>query len=160
MTTFAITKSFGDAMTESRPISQSTTIHDCLVRDLPKIGERKGYITPIYGRDQIPFDIARVYYLYDIPGGASRAAHAHRGLQQLLVSVLGSFDVVLDDGRERKTITLNRPYGGLYLPPGIWRDLNNFSSGAICLVLASDPYSEADYIRDYAQFLVFKKVTP
>lgn len=136
---------------------EATTIRDCVVHDLPKIGERKGYITPIYGREHVPFDIARVYYLYDIPGGASRAAHAHRGLQQLLVSVLGSFDVVLDDGCERKTVTLNRPYYGLYLPPGIWRDLNNFSSGAICLVLVSHHYDESDYIRDYGRFGAFKK---
>ena len=130
-----------------------TTVHDCNLIDLPRIGERKGYITPIYGREHIPFDIARVYYLYDIPGGATRAAHGHKELQQLMVSVMGSFDVTLDDGREKQRITLNRPYYGVYIPRLIWRELDNFSSGAICLVLASMPYDENDYIREYNLFL-------
>ena len=144
------------------PVSQAerSTVHDCKLMDLPKIGERKGWITPIYGQEHVPFDIARVYYLYDIPGGATRAAHAHRRLQQLMVSVLGSFEIVLDDGREKRVITLNRPYYGLYIPPGIWRELVNFSSGAICMVLASEYYSEPEYIRDYGAFLTVKGVRP
>ena len=140
--------------------AERSTVHDCKLMDLPKIGERKGWITPIYGQEHVPFDIARVYYLYDIPGGATRAAHAHRRLQQLMVSVLGSFEIVLDDGREKRVITLNRPYYGLYIPPGIWRELVNFSSGAICMVLASEYYSETEYIRDYGAFLTVKGVRP
>jgi hypothetical protein len=115
--------------------------------------DRRGNLTPVYGGSHIPFDIARVYYLYDVPGGAERAAHAHKELQQLFVSIMGSFDVVLDDGSERRTVTLNRPYYGLYVPRHVWRTLENFSSGGICLVLASLPYDEQDYIRDYRDFL-------
>ncbi|MEJ5378460.1 MAG: FdtA/QdtA family cupin domain-containing protein [bacterium] len=130
-----------------------TTVHDCRLIDLPKISERRGAITPIYGGEHIPFEIARVYYLYDVPGGESRGGHAHRGLQQLLVSVMGGFDVILDDGFERRRVHLNRAYFGLHIPSMIWRELENFSSGGICLVLASQPYDENDYIRDYETFL-------
>ncbi len=133
-----------------------TSVNDCKLISLTKIGERKGYITPIYGGDHIPFQISRVYYLYDIPGGATRAGHAHKELQQLMVSIMGSFDVVLDDGAQKKRITLNRPYYGLVIPRLIWRVLENFSSGGICLVHASLPYDENDYIREYANFLATK----
>ena len=130
-----------------------TTVDDCKLIDLPKITARQGNITPVEGAKDIPFDIARVYYLYDVPGGESRGGHAHKELQQLIVSVMGSFDVLLDDGQKKKTVTLNRAYYGLYVPKMIWRELENFSSGGVCLVLASMPYSEDDYIRDYNLFL-------
>ncbi|MDC3237180.1 FdtA/QdtA family cupin domain-containing protein [bacterium] len=130
-----------------------TTIEDCELIDLPKISERKGAITPIYGEEHIPFKIKRVYYLYDVPGGESRGGHAHIMLQQLIVSVMGAFDVVLDDGSSRKSVHLDRGYCGIYVPNMIWRELENFSSGGICLVLASEPYDENDYIRDYQVFL-------
>jgi len=134
-----------------------TTIDDCRLIDLPCIGDRKGNITPIYGGEHIPFDIARVYYLYDVPGGAARGGHAHKELQQLVVSVMGAFDVILDDGFNRKTVRLDRAYYGLYMPRMIWRELENFSSGGICLVLASLHYDENDYIYDYNEFSQFKK---
>lgn len=130
-----------------------TTINDCRIIDLPRISARQGNITPVEGLKTIPFDIKRVYYLYDVPGGETRGGHAHIGLHQLIVSVMGSFDVILDDGKERKTVSLNRAYYGLYVPPMIWRELENFSSGGICLVLASQLYAEDDYIRDYSLFL-------
>lgn len=130
-----------------------TTIHDCKVIDLPKISERKGAITPIYGQEHVPFQIERIYYLYDVPGGESRGGHAHKGLQQLIVSVMGAFDVILDDGHDRKKVHLDRAYYGLYIPTMIWRELENFSSGGICLVLASAAYDASDYIRDYQEFL-------
>ncbi len=134
-----------------------TTVHDCNIIDLPKISERKGAITPIYSGVQVPFDIARVYYLFDVPGGESRGGHAHKELQQLIVSVMGAFDVMLDDGNERRRVHLDRAYFGLYIPSMIWRELENFSSGGICLVLASLPYNANDYIRDYDSFLREKK---
>lgn len=130
-----------------------TTINDCRIIDLPRISARQGNITPVERLKTIPFDIKRVYYLYDVPGGETRGGHAHKGLHQLIVSVMGSFDVILDDGKERKTVSLNRAYYGLYVPPMIWRELENFSSGGICLVLASQLYAEDDYIRDYTLFL-------
>lgn len=130
-----------------------TSIDDCKIIELPKVSARQGNITPVEGIKTIPFDIRRVYYLYDVPGGETRGGHAHKGLQQLIVSVMGSFDVILDDGRQRKTVSLNRAYYGLYIPPMIWRELENFSSGGICLVLASQLYGEDDYIREYDQFL-------
>jgi hypothetical protein len=117
-----------------------------------------GSITPVEGGREVPFAIERVYYLYDVPGGESRGGHAHRALQQLIVSVMGSFDIVLDDGASRKTVRLDRAYQGLYVPRLIWRELINFSSGGICMVLASQPYEEADYIRDYNEFLECKRL--
>jgi hypothetical protein len=128
------------------------SIYDCVIRELPKIHNRAGNITPISANVHLPFKIERVYYLYDIPGGSIRGGHAHRSMHQLIVSASGSFDVLIDDGINRKVVNLNRPYFGLYITPGIWRELLNFSSGAICLVLASTQYDESDYIRDYSQF--------
>jgi hypothetical protein len=136
--------------------SNKYTVFDCYVIHFPKIYNRAGNITPLQNKVEIPFDIKRVYYLYDVPGGESRGAHAHYKLEQVIIAASGSFDVTLDDGRNKKTIQLNRPYYGLHLKPGLWRDLSNFSSGAICLVLASDIYYESDYIRDYQTFLNFK----
>ena len=130
-----------------------TTIHDCKLIELPRMRDRRGSLTYIYNREHIPFHIDRTYYLYDVPGGATRGGHAHKELQQLIVSVMGAFDVVLDDGQQKKTVRLNRAYNGLYIPRMIWRELENFSSGGICLVLASMPYGENDYIRDYDSFL-------
>jgi dTDP-4-dehydrorhamnose 3,5-epimerase-like enzyme len=133
------------------------SVYNCNVIELPKIHNRAGNITPVSSCIEIPFDIKRVYYLYDVPGGETRGGHAHKQLQQLIVAASGSFDVVLDDGVIKKTVTLNRPNYGLYVPPGIWRDLNNFSSGAVLLVLASEKYTEEDYIREYESFLTYKK---
>jgi len=130
-----------------------STVYDCSVIELQRIHSLSGNITPVYGGEHIPFEIARVYYLYDIPGGEARGGHAHKGLQQLIVAASGSFDVLLDDGINRKVVSLNRPYFGLYLPRMIWRELMNFSSGGICLVLASEVYDEADYHRDYDTFV-------
>lgn len=134
----------------------SSTVDDCRIIELPRIQRPEGTITVVEAFDRVPFELARVYYLYDIPGGQFRGGHAHRRLEQLIVACLGAFDVVLDDGRERRTVTLNRSYYGLYLTPGIWRELVNFSSGAVCLVLASRPFEECDYIRDYDEFVRVK----
>jgi len=133
-----------------------STVFNCNVLTLPKIHNRAGNITALNNSVDIPFDVNRVYYLYDVPGGESRGGHAHKELQQLIVAVSGSFDITLDDGRNRKTVSLNRPYYGLHVISGVWRDLSNFSSGAICLVLASHKYDANDYIRNYEDFLVYK----
>lgn len=125
----------------------------CRMVDLPKISDPRGNLTFIEGRSHIPFDIQRVYYLYDVPGGAERGGHAHKALHQLIIAMSGSFDVVLDDGREKKRIHLNRSYSGLYVCPMIWRELDNFSSGSVCMVLASNYYDEDDYYRNYDTFL-------
>jgi hypothetical protein len=127
--------------------------HGCRLIDLPRIAEPRGNLTFVENGRHIPFDIRRVYYLYDIPGGAERGGHAHRRLQQLLIAIAGSFDVVVDDGHQRQRYHLNRSYFGLYLPPMTWRELDNFSSGSVCLVLASEPYDEADYYRHYQDYL-------
>jgi hypothetical protein len=129
------------------------TIDDCVIVDLPKIPEPRGNLTFIESNKHIPFDIKRVYYLYDVPGGSVRGGHAHKELYQLLIALSGSFDVTLDDGQQQTIITLNRPSYGLIISPMIWRELINFSSGAVCLVLASLPYSESDYFRVYNDFL-------
>lgn len=121
--------------------------------DLPRINDPRGNLTFVEGQNHIPFDIKRVYYLYDVPGGASRAAHGHKKLHQLMIAMGGSFDVTLDDGYCRRKFQLNRSYYGLYIPPMMWRDLDNFSSGAVCMVLASEHYDEGDYYRNYADFL-------
>jgi hypothetical protein len=128
-----------------------------VVLPLNKIHNRAGNITIVEGARNFPFEIKRVYYLYDIPGGEARGGHAHRELQQLIVAASGSFDVLLDDGKNKKVVTLNRPDYGLMVVPGIWRELMEFSSGAICLVLASHKYNESDYMRDYSEFKLFKK---
>jgi len=125
----------------------------CKIIDLPKINDPRGNLTFVEGGDQIPFDIQRVYYLYDVPGGAERGGHAHKGLRQLIIAMSGSFDVVLDDGANKKRVHLNRSYSGLYVCPMIWRELDNFSSGSVCMVLASNKYDEEDYYRDYAEFM-------
>lgn len=129
------------------------SLEDCRIIDLPKIQDHRGNLTFIESGRHIPFDIKRTYYLYDVPGGASRAAHGHRKLQQLMIAMSGSFDVTLDDGREKRRFHLNRSYNGLYIPPMMWRDLDNFSSNSICMVLASDFYDEADYFRNYEDFI-------
>lgn len=130
-----------------------STINECKIIKLPFIQNRQGNITPINSSIDIGFHINRIYYLYDVPGGSSRGGHAHKELQQIIVSVMGAFDVILDDGKSGKTVRLDRAYYGLYIPKMIWRELDNFSSGAICLVLASLPYDETDYYRDYHDFL-------
>ena len=131
-------------------------IFDCSIIQLSKIHNRSGNITVVENLINIPFSTNRIYYLYDIPGGESRGAHGHKQLEQLIVAASGSFDVTIDDGINKKTVHLNRPNMGLNIKPGIWRDLSNFSSGAICLVLASLPYQVDDYIRDYNEFLKYK----
>src|SRR5690242_18364654 len=129
-----------------------SSVFDCSVIELPRISSLSGSLTPVTGGVQIPFKIARSYYLYDIPGGETRGGHAHRDLQQLIVAASGSFDVLLDDGSNKRVIHLNRPYFGLYMPNMIWRELLGFSSGGICLVLASQVYREDDYFRNYDEF--------
>lgn len=126
---------------------------DCRIIDLPRINDPRGNLTFVEGGRHVPFDIRRVYYLYDVPGGSERGGHAHKTLQQFIVAMSGSFDIHLDDGFEKKTIHMNRSYYGLYVCPMIWREIDNFSSGAVCMVLASNYYDEADYYRDYASFL-------
>jgi hypothetical protein len=121
--------------------------------NLPKVSDPRGNLTFIEGKGHIPFDIQRVYYLYDVPGGAERGGHAHKDLQQLIIASSGSFDVILSDGNIKKKFQLNRPYLGLYVPTMLWRELNNFSSGAVCMVLASNKYDESDYYRDYNDYL-------
>ena len=130
---------------------------DCNLIQLPKARNVAGSSTLLQNGIEVPFEIKRVYYLYDVPGGESRGAHAHKNLHQLLIAASGSFDVTLDDGQSKKTITLSRPFIGLHIKPGIWRDITNFSSGVICLVLASELYNAEDYLRDYSEFLLFKK---
>jgi len=136
---------------------RSTTVYECSVIELPRIENPAGNITPVYGNINIPFEIARIYYLYDIPGGETRGGHAHKELQQLIVAASGSFAVLLNDGINKRTVSLNRPYYGLFLPNMIWRELLDFSSGGICLVLASLKYEANDYIRDYNDFQKIKK---
>lgn len=129
-------------------------IDNCNIIDLPKIQDPRGNLTFIEGSSHIPFDIKRVYYLYDVPGGAERGGHAHKALHQLIIAMSGSFDVVIDDGKDKRRIHLNRSYNGLYVCPMIWRELDNFSSGSVCMVLASNKYDEDDYYRDYAEFMI------
>lgn len=128
-------------------------LDQCKIIQLPKITDPRGNLTFIEGGRHIPFKIERVYYLYDVPGGADRGAHAHKALHQFVVAMSGSFDVVLDDGDRKQRYHLNRSYFGLYICPMMWRYLDNFSSGAVCMVLASAPYDESDYIRNYDEFL-------
>lgn len=133
-----------------------TTVYDCSILELNKHHHEKGNITVVENNNTVPFDVKRIYYLYDIPGGESRGGHAHRKLMQLIVAASGSFSVTLDDGCVKRTFVLNRPYQGLLVVSGIWRELTDFSSGAVCLVLASSIYEEADYIRDYNEFKEYK----
>jgi len=136
---------------------KNNTVFDCSVLDISKVHNEAGNITVVENEINIPFNVKRVYYLYDIPGGEARGGHAHYELEQYVIAASGSFDVILDDGKNRKIVTLNRPNLALHIVPGLWRELDNFSSGSICLVLASHKYDESDYIRDYEEFLEFKK---
>jgi dTDP-4-dehydrorhamnose 3,5-epimerase-like enzyme len=129
------------------------SIENCHMIELPRIQDPRGNLTFIEGQNHIPFNIQRVYYLYDVPGGAERGGHAHKGLEQLIIAMSGSFDVIIDDGKDKKRIHLNRSHNGLYICPMIWRELDNFSSGSVCMVLASNLYDEDDYYRDYAVFM-------
>ena len=129
------------------------SLETCRLIDLPKISDPRGNLTFIEGGRHVPFDVRRVYYLYDVPGGAERGGHAHKALQQLIIAMSGSFDILLDDGSTKKRFHLNRSYYGLFICPMIWREMDNFSSGAVCLVLASNLYDETDYFRDYNDFL-------
>ena len=129
-------------------------IADCILTELPRIQDPRGNLTFVEAGRQAPFDIRRVYYLYDVPGGSERGGHAHLQLHQLMIAMSGSFDIVLDDGFDRKRVHLNRSYNALYIPPMTWRELDNFSSGSVCMVLASEHFDEADYIRDYSAFMV------
>lgn len=133
------------------------TVFDCSVIHFQRIHNRAGNITAVQNGIEVPFSIKRVYYLYDVPGGESRGAHAHKNLEQIVISASGSFDITIDDSKNKKTVNLNRPYMGLHIRPGMWRDISNFSSGAICLVLASEMYSSDDYMREYDDFLAYKK---
>lgn len=140
-------------MTDTKPC-------DCKLIELERHhSDRKGTISVVTGRGNVDFDLRRVYYIYDLPVGAARGAHAHRSLHQLIVAVSGSFSVTVTDGREQRTFRLDRPYVGLHLVPGLWRTLDDFTSGAVCLVVASESYDESDYIRDYDEFLKYKGIT-
>ena len=132
------------------------TIEQCRVMDIPKISDPRGNLAVIEG-NTLPFEIKRVYYLFDVPSDAYRGGHAHKDQLECLIAVSGSFEVVLDDGTSKKRIMLNKPNKGLLIPTGIWRELENFSSGAVCVVLASDRFLETDYLRDYDEFLAFKR---
>ena|SRR6476661_8140723 len=129
------------------------SLNDCRIIELPKIADPRGNLTSIESERNIPFEIKRVYYLYDVPGGATRAGHGHKTLQQLIIAMSGSFDVTLDDGTRKEKYHLNRSYCGLYVAPMMWREIDNFSSGSVCMVLASDFFDEADYFRYYDDFL-------
>lgn len=134
------------------------SVFDCSIVELDRHhSDRKGNLTVVENGKTLPFDVKRVYYLYDVPGGESRGAHAHKELEQLIIAASGSFTVILDDGKCKRSFCLNRPYQGLYVKPGMWRDLQDFSSGAVCMVLASDVFEAGDYIRDYQSFLSFRK---
>ena len=135
-----------------------STVYDCTMIELDKHHHEKGNISVVENCDTVPFKVQRTYYLYDVPGGEARGGHAHRVLSQLIIAASGSFTVTLDDGNVKRTFLLNRPYQGLLVTPGIWRTLDDFSSGSVCLVLASHKYDEADYIRDYQDFLDYKEI--
>ena len=134
----------------------NNTVLDCAVIDVSKIHNEAGNITVVENNSNIPFEVKRVYYLYDVPGGETRGGHAHYELEQFVVAASGSFDVLLDDGKNKKRISLNRPNMALHIVPGLWRSLDNFSSGSICMVLASHRYIEEDYVRDYDEFIKLK----
>ena len=135
---------------------KDNTVYDCSVIDVSKIHNEAGNITVVENGENIPFDVKRIYYLYDIPGGEVRGGHAHYELEQFIIAASGSFDVVLDDGKNKKRVTLNRPNLALHIVPGLWREIDNFSSGAICMVLASQSFREQDYIRNYKKFKELK----
>lgn len=138
-----------------------STVYDCSMIELNRHhSDRRGNLTVVENRCEVPFDVARIFYLYDVPGGVGRGAHAHHTLYQLIVAVSGSFSVTLDDGGVKRTFLLNRPYKGLLVVPGIWASLEDFSSGAVCMVLASAPFDEADYIREYTDFITLKGHRP
>ncbi len=137
-------------------MNKASSVFDCTIVTLNKNHQLKGNLTAVTNGDQVPFDVKRVYYLYDIPGGLNRGGHAHVALQQFVVALSGSFDITLDDGSSKRTFQLSRPNVGLLLPAGLWRELSNFSSGSICMVLASEEYDEADYIRNYQDFQLWK----
>lgn len=139
-------------------MKSSSILGNCRLLDLPKISDPRGNLTFIEGAKHVPFSIRRVYYLYDVPGGAERGGHAHKEMHQLIVAMSGSFDVILDDGSEKKRFHLNRSYYGLYVCPMIWRELDNFSSGSVCLVLSSNLYDESDYYRNYDIYLEALKI--
>lgn len=142
----------------SNPESKKYNVFDCTMVELDRHhSDRKGNLTVVENGQTLPFDVKRVYYLYDVPGGENRGSHAHKELSQLIIAASGSFTVTLDDGRCKRSFFLNRPYQGLYVKPGMWRDLEDFSSGAVCMVLASEVYQKEDYIRDYQEFLEFRK---
>ncbi|MBP3357020.1 MAG: WxcM-like domain-containing protein [Rikenellaceae bacterium] len=136
---------------------KKSTVYDCTIIELDKHHQERGNITVVENGVTVPFDVKRTYYLYDVPGGESRGGHAHKELRQLIVAASGSFSVTIDDGSIKRTFLLNRPYQGLLVVPGIWRTLDDFSSGSVCLVLASHVYDEADYIRNYDDFLKYKR---
>ena len=134
------------------------SVFDCSIVELDRHhSDRKGNLSVVENGVTLPFDVKRVYYLYDIPGGVGRGSHAHRKLEQLIIAASGSFTVTLDDGKSKRSFFLNRPYQGLYVKPGLWRDLEDFSSGAVCMVLASEVYQKEDYIRDYQEFLKYRQ---
>ena len=137
-------------------MSKSSNVFDCTFITFDKNHQIKGNLTAVTNGNHIPFDVKRIYYLYDVPGGLSRGGHAHIDLQQLVVALSGSFDITLDDGNAKRTFHLSRPNTGLIIPSGLWRELNNFSSGSICMVLASELYSEKDYLRNYDEFKNYK----
>jgi len=137
---------------------KKNSVFDCSVIELPKIHNRAGNITPASNGENIPFNIKRVFYIYDIPGGEDRGAHAHKECHQFLIAASGSFEIELNDGKTKRTVSLNRPYFGLHIPPGIWAAEKGFSSGSVCLVLASLKYHADDYIRDYDEYLEFKSI--
>lgn len=136
---------------------KNNTVFDCSIIDVSKVHNVAGNITVVENGKNIPFDVKRIYYLYDVPGGQVRGGHAHFELEQYIIAASGSFDILLDDGKNRKTVTLNRPNFALHILPGLWRELDNFSLGSISLVLASHTYDEKDYIRNYSEFLEFKR---
>lgn len=134
------------------------TVDDVTLVKLPKFLDTRGNLSYAENNTQIPFEIKRIYWIYDVPGGENRGGHAHKKLEQLIVAVSGSFTVTLDDGIRKRSFFLNRPYQGLYVKPGMWRELDDFSTGSVCMVLASEVYQEEDYIRDYDEFLAFRKI--